>query len=354
MYRKGSGDARGRARARASAVPPCASRWPCDTVSRDHGQADDIRRRGRRRVARRRPGRRRSARASPTATASCWCCSSPAYFVMARRRRRSVLPPGRAWSCSPRRRGSPCAPPRWSAACCAGRALIPVATLAAIVAQRHSAATTWPGDVTAALAALLVVVAPAAIVRRLATHPVVNINTFYGAICVYLLIAMFFASLFALSGALSSDSLLRADPAARRRPARSTTSTSASRRSRPSGYGDLTARGDVGRMMAVLEAVLGQLYLITVVALVVQNLGQARRKRKPPTSSESAARAARQPLTRRRRPSCARRTRGLVRMPCLTVQLALARSLPQEQRQRGDDGGRRRAPAPAGRSRRPR
>jgi len=33
-------------------------------------------------------------------------------------------------------------------------------------------------------------------------------------------------------------------------------------------------------MLAVFEAVLGQLYLITVVALVVQNLGQARKLRK--------------------------------------------------------------------------
>ena len=43
------------------------------------------------------------------------------------------------------------------------------------------------------------------------------------------------------------------------------------------GYGDLTAASSVGRMTAVLEAVLGQLYLITVVALVVQNLGQRSR-----------------------------------------------------------------------------
>jgi len=33
-------------------------------------------------------------------------------------------------------------------------------------------------------------------------------------------------------------------------------------------------------MMAVFEAILGQLYLITVVSLVVQNLGAARRKNK--------------------------------------------------------------------------
>ena len=43
------------------------------------------------------------------------------------------------------------------------------------------------------------------------------------------------------------------------------------------GYGDFTAASGIGRMTAVLEAIFGQLYLITVVALVVQNLGQRSR-----------------------------------------------------------------------------
>ena len=43
------------------------------------------------------------------------------------------------------------------------------------------------------------------------------------------------------------------------------------------GYGDLTSATGVGRMTAVCEAIFGQLYLITVVALVVQNLGQQSR-----------------------------------------------------------------------------
>ncbi len=43
------------------------------------------------------------------------------------------------------------------------------------------------------------------------------------------------------------------------------------------GYGDFTAATGIGRMTAVLEAIFGQLYLITVVALVVQNLGQRSR-----------------------------------------------------------------------------
>jgi hypothetical protein len=155
--------------------------------------------------------------------------------------------------------------------------LIPLATLAAIVASVLGSDDT-ARIVTASLTALLVLVAPAAIIKRVATHPVINLNTFYGAVCVYLLIAMFFASCFALIGAASGQGFFaQVQP-----PAKAgsidylyfslTTITTV-------GYGDFTARGDVGRMTAVLEAILGQLYLITVVALVVQNLGQARRRK---------------------------------------------------------------------------
>jgi hypothetical protein len=155
--------------------------------------------------------------------------------------------------------------------------LIPLATLAAIVASVLGSDDTAK-IVTASLTALLVLVAPAAIIKRVATHPVISLNTFYGAVCVYLLIAMFFASCFAAIGAASGQGFFaQVQP-----PAKAgsvdylyfsfTTITTV-------GYGDFTARGDVGRMTAVLEAILGQLYLITVVALVVQNLGRARKRK---------------------------------------------------------------------------
>ena len=44
------------------------------------------------------------------------------------------------------------------------------------------------------------------------------------------------------------------------------------------GYGDYTSAPNVGRMLAVMEAIFGQLYLITVVSLVVQNLGTKRQQ----------------------------------------------------------------------------
>ena len=158
-------------------------------------------------------------------------------------------------------------------------AIIPVATFVAIALSAFGSEN-LSRAVAGALTALLVIVAPVAIVKRLATHPVVNLNTFYGAICVYLLIAMFFASLFALASVLSGDAFFAQLPPPQKPGTIDylyfslTTITTV-------GYGDLTAGGSVGRMLAVLEAILGQLYLITVVSLVVQNLGQARRKKQP-------------------------------------------------------------------------
>lgn len=156
-------------------------------------------------------------------------------------------------------------------------ALIPLATAVAIVLVlfgNDETATT----VSKVLTVLLVVVAPVAILRRLVDHPVISLNTFYGAVCVYLLIAMFFATLFGLIAILSGHQFFAQlpDVAPKDTPAVDylyfsfvTITTT--------GYGDFTAATSVGRMTAVIEAVFGQLYLITVVALVVQNLGQRSR-----------------------------------------------------------------------------
>jgi hypothetical protein len=44
------------------------------------------------------------------------------------------------------------------------------------------------------------------------------------------------------------------------------------------GYGDFTAAGNLGRALASLEALIGQLYLVTVIAVLVSRMaGQSRR-----------------------------------------------------------------------------
>jgi len=53
------------------------------------------------------------------------------------------------------------------------------------------------------------------------------------------------------------------------------------------GYGDYTMAGNLGRMLAVLEALMGQLYLVTVLALMVSRMRGKGRLSAPPASSAS-------------------------------------------------------------------
>ena len=45
------------------------------------------------------------------------------------------------------------------------------------------------------------------------------------------------------------------------------------------GYGDLVARSDLGHTLAITEGLIGQIYLVTVVSLIVSNLGHPARRR---------------------------------------------------------------------------
>jgi len=129
--------------------------------------------------------------------------------------------------------------------------------------------------VTGAISAILVVIAPVAIVWHLARNIVISIETFLGAVCVYLLIAQLFATLFALTALVAGRPFFvqTSQPNAIDYIYFSfVTMTTV-------GYGDYTSALGVGKMLAVMEAVFGQLYLITVVSLVVQNLGAKRQRR---------------------------------------------------------------------------
>ncbi|WP_053227404.1 potassium channel family protein [Solirubrobacter soli] len=48
------------------------------------------------------------------------------------------------------------------------------------------------------------------------------------------------------------------------------------------GYGDYTARSDLGHTLSIFESLLGQIYLVTVVSLIVGNLGRTRPRRVEP------------------------------------------------------------------------
>jgi hypothetical protein len=116
---------------------------------------------------------------------------------------------------------------------------------------------------------LLVITVPWIIVRALWKRKIIDVRTVLGAVCVYVLLGMLYAFLYAAIDALSSGPFF----------------VQTSHATTPDflyfsyitqttvGYGDYTAKGDLGRALAVLEAMLGQLYLVTVIAVLVSRLG---------------------------------------------------------------------------------
>jgi len=98
----------------------------------------------------------------------------------------------------------------------------------------------------------------------------VNTKSVAGAICVYVLIGLVFAFLFTVLAVLGHGPFF----------VQGTDGTRAVRlyfsfvTLATLGYGDYSPTGDVGHMLAVLEALIGQLYLVTVVAIVVTRIGK--------------------------------------------------------------------------------
>ena len=92
-----------------------------------------------------------------------------------------------------------------------------------------------------------------------------NVQSVTGAVCVYLLIGITFVFLYGVIATLGSGDFF----------AQGTDGTRSLRlyfsfiTLATVGYGDYTAAGELGRTLAVFEALIGQLYLVTVLATLV-------------------------------------------------------------------------------------
>lgn len=126
------------------------------------------------------------------------------------------------------------------------------------------------------VAVLLVALAPPAIARGVVkgvrTEGAVTIPTMFGVLCIYLLIGMLFAYAYALVGDAQSTPFFAAQISADISDylyfSFATMTTV--------GYGDLVAATDLGRSVAIAEALIGQIYLVTVVAVIVGGLSRRR------------------------------------------------------------------------------
>ena len=110
------------------------------------------------------------------------------------------------------------------------------------------------------------------IFTRVAKAPVVDARVVINAVTVYLMIGLFFGYVFMSLSAASGDTFFTQGP---NQPTSVylyfsyiTLATI--------GYGDFTPLHTAGRFIAVAEGLMGQLYLVTVLALIVSNIGRQR------------------------------------------------------------------------------
>ena len=161
----------------------------------------------------------------------------------------------------------------------ASRALWRLAVLVVLVGLASATAALFLGVKNVSgplflLSLLLVGAAPVVIVRSLLRRRVIDVQTVLGALCVYVLLGMFWSFAFAAIGSFGSDPFFSQQSnttVADYLYFSFVTQTTV-------GYGDFTAADGLGRTLAVLEALIGQLYLVTVIALLVGNLSRRGRE----------------------------------------------------------------------------
>ncbi|HKH22001.1 MAG TPA: potassium channel family protein [Solirubrobacterales bacterium] len=159
--------------------------------------------------------------------------------------------------------------------------VIRLSLVAAIVGIAGSAAalfgTAQFGNDSAGIVALLyVLLTPPAIVtgviKQFREEGGVTIHSMFGVLCLYLLIGLLFAVAYATIQDLSGSDFFTTKDGGRDDFLYFSYTTLST-----VGYGDVVAATNLGRSLAITEALLGQIYLVTVVALIVGNLGRPAR-----------------------------------------------------------------------------
>ena len=144
--------------------------------------------------------------------------------------------------------------------------LIPIAVVLGIVGRVDDAR--WAQLMAAIVSVILPIAAIAALGRRIVKEHDVSGRTILGLLSVYLLIGMAFAALYVTIAVASGGPFFvqtdHAQPVDFTYFSYITIATV--------GYGDFTAANPIPRLLAAIEGLTGQLYLVTVVAVAVSRV----------------------------------------------------------------------------------
>lgn len=160
------------------------------------------------------------------------------------------------------------APPRVRAAAGAGILAVGLAVIAAVSDDNGFLA------VAALIQVLLLIAATYAVLRAVLTEPAVNFRTILGAISVYMIFGLLFTSLYVGINRLQSGPFFVSEAGPHTGDYIFFSFTTLT----TTGYGNLVPAAQPGKMFAGFEMLLGQIFLVTLIAGLV-SLWRPRRSR---------------------------------------------------------------------------
>ena len=166
----------------------------------------------------------------------------------------------------------------------------------------------YGGAVSSAWTALILLLAVFFIVREILSQPEITLQSIFGVLSAYMMIGLIYSAVYVavwkFTGQPFFVGVAQNDTNTKQFQYFSFTTLTTL------GYGDFTAVGDGGRAIAVLEAIVGQMFLATLVARLVAGFrwsdraaarhGAARRPRPRSRAHRPAARAGTRPARCRR------------------------------------------------------
>lgn len=154
-------------------------------------------------------------------------------------------------------------------------AVVAVATIS-ILARELGPDDNWLSIVSLALLCSLLLITPVVVVARLGTRPRITTDSLAGLLAAYLQLGLLFAATYRLVELATDEPFFEQSAPGSAMDYQFFSFVTLT----TLGYGNLTPAGDLGQQLAIFEALIGQVFLVTVVGLAVGNLGAVMPRRR--------------------------------------------------------------------------